>query len=268
MSEYNRDNRLDEFAILPDENHYRFVKTIDVAGVFAIPDRAWLFSYLHPGRRLRFVREPENSHDTNAIRIDHSFLSESKIGYVPRTDAGKWASEIDSGKFYVGWIKSLEKSCNKILVDVYERLVFPFAGVSSINFVKGGYFSSTIFVKISVRDRIFVYQEQEAPFVENYQQISIKFTKEQWEDFVLPALQASNLLAWLNRYYDPGVCDGTQWGMKIRMGRNGIREIEGSNDFPEEWKIFQKFLSDCLELHKVKGIGTNSIVKRPLGLWL
>jgi len=236
--------------------------------VFAIPDRARTLSYLEPGMRLKFVREPENSYDTNAIRIDHSFLYESKIGYVPRTDAEQWGPEFDAGKFYVGWIKSLERGSNKILVDVYERLQFPITGISSIQFHEGGYFAPSIFVKISVRDRTLVHQIQKEPFSETFQQVSFQFTKGQWEDFVEPALQACNFLAWLDEYVDPCVCDGTQWSMKIRMGRNGIRQIGGSNDFPEEWEIFQKFLSDCLDLHEVKGTGTFSVVKRTIGTFL
>lgn len=251
-----------EFSIQPDEAHYQFVKTINVAGVFAIPDRAGILAFLEPGMRLRFVREPENQYDENAIRIDYSFLYESKIGYVPRVDAVHFAPEVDNGTFYVGWIKSLERSNNKILVDVYKRLQFPITGISSIQFHKGGYFGPNIFVKISARNRSLVYQKQEIPFGKTFQQVLFHFTKEQWNDFVAPALQASNFLAWLDEYVDPAVCDGTQWKLQIRKGKTCVRNIYGSNDFPEEWGIFQKFLSDCLDLNEVKGTGTFSIVKR------
>ena len=254
--------KLNNYAIRPDEAHYRFMKTIEVAGVFAIPDRAEVLSYLEPGMRLKFVREPENSHDANAIRIDQSFLCENRIGYVPRVDAEHFAPEIDKGIFYVGWIRSLEKDNNKIQVDVYERLRFPISEISSVQFYEGGYFGPNIFVKISVRDRSLVYQKQETPFGETFQKISIRFTKEQWEDFVEPALQASNFPAWLDEYVDPGVCDGTQWELQIRQGKKGVRKIYGSNDFPEEWESFQKFLSDCLDLNEVKGAGTFSVVKQ------
>jgi len=85
--------------------------------------------------------------------------------------------------------------------------------------------------------------------------ISFRFSPEQWETFVLPAFQKCNFMAWADDdgYCDPFVFDGQQWQMTIRQGRKIAKNISGSNDYPEEWGIFMRFVSACLELYKPEG---------------
>ncbi len=44
-----------------------------------------------------------------------------------------------------------------------------------------------------------------------------------------------NPLSWKAKYIKPGVCDGTQWRVKIITDRRTIMKI-GDNMFPEEWE--------------------------------
>lgn len=51
-----------------------------------------------PGERLTLVREPDNKHDPNAIRVEHQ---KSMLGYIPREWARNLAPALDAGARYV-----------------------------------------------------------------------------------------------------------------------------------------------------------------------
>ncbi len=54
-------------------------------------------------------------------------------------------------------------------------------------------------------------------------------------------------MAWADKdaYWDPNVFDGEQWQLTIRQGRKHIKDISGSNDYPEEWDHFMHLISVC-----------------------
>ena len=137
---------------IPDERMYRFVCKVELSGVFDIPERWRVFSYISEGERVKLVREKDNSHDKNAIRVDMPFYDGSKIGYIPRQLAELWAPIIDSGTFYTGRINDYSASKKSITIDVYERLLLPIENVSSICFGEGGYFSTGFHIDISFKN--------------------------------------------------------------------------------------------------------------------
>jgi len=50
-----------------------------------------------------------------------------------------------------------------------------------------------------------------------------------------------DLLNWKSNYIEPGICDGTQWGIEIiKSGRN-IKKY-GDNKFPDEWDDFCRLI--------------------------
>lgn len=51
-----------------------------------------------PGERLTLVREPDNKHDPNAIRVEHQ---KSMLGYIPREWARSLAPALDAGARHV-----------------------------------------------------------------------------------------------------------------------------------------------------------------------
>lgn len=51
-----------------------------------------------PGEHLTLVREPDNKHDPNAIRVEHQ---KSMLGYIPREWARNLAPALDAGARYV-----------------------------------------------------------------------------------------------------------------------------------------------------------------------
>lgn len=53
------------------------------------------------------VREPDNEHDTNAIRVE---LGGKYLGYIPRHIAYKVAPQMDSGKRFIAMFVSRNES--------------------------------------------------------------------------------------------------------------------------------------------------------------
>lgn len=71
------------------------------------------------------VREPENSHDPNAIAVYSPVLNESRhIGYIPRIDAARLAPLLDSGKRYLCFVAAKLREGYRPAV----RLLFGFVG--------------------------------------------------------------------------------------------------------------------------------------------
>jgi hypothetical protein len=54
-----------------------------------------LFDQLRPGETLALVREPDNQHDANAVRVD---WRGHKLGYVPRRQNAALAWALDRGQ--------------------------------------------------------------------------------------------------------------------------------------------------------------------------
>lgn len=76
-----------------------------------------------------------------------------------------------------------------------------------------------------------MYQYCDAPL--SWDQIDAKQilpTVEQWIDFKM-VLNSINAWAWDSDYFTPGVCDGTQWALKINYGNKRIKTY-GDNAYP------------------------------------
>lgn len=249
------DKIFDEIHIVPTKGIYRFIGTIELAGVWAMPERWHIFSFISKGERVKLTREDNNPHDKNAIRVDMPFANGSKIGYIPSHLAAQWAPILDSGIFYTGWINDYCASTKYISIDVYERQQLPTSNITSIHFWEGGFFSREFHIELSCRKRQIICKSEIEPHCKKVVKTTLYFSKEQWDNTVLPEMQKCNLLAWHKDYWDTRVCDGTQWGMTIRCGRNKKTHISGSNDYPEEWELWHDFIDQCLtqdDVHKTE----------------
>ena len=240
--------------LIPDKRMYRFICRVGLAGVFAIPELWRVFSCISKGERVKLVREKGNPHDKNAIRVDMPFHHGSAIGYIPRQLAALWAQMIDHGTVYTGWINDYSAAAKEIVIDVYERLLLPIENVSSICFGEGGFFSTDFHVDISFRKRQMTCREETEPHSMEFIKTTLTFSKEQWQNIVLNNLQKCNICAWLGDYWDPMICDGTQWKMIIRCGRKHRIRICGSNDYPEEWDLWHDFIDRCLKCNDIQKI--------------
>lgn len=76
---------------------------------FQYYDGKSLWEEIKVGDALMLVREPDNPHDTNAVRID---WNGRKLGYVPRRENAHLARQMDRGAAVEGRITELHKGRN------------------------------------------------------------------------------------------------------------------------------------------------------------
>ena len=234
------------WRITPDERFYRFVKSFFVKFKKGEWNARGGFS---AGRRLS-VRRVIDEGKERAIRVGYN------VAVAPLDIAEILIPKIDNGTLYSGWISNVDSPNNTIQVSIYERLQLPCPEITSISWHSGGFCSSSYSITISSRNRLFRYRvnrwfKPDSPELD----ISFRFSPEQWEQFVLPAFQKCNFMAWADKdaYFDPNVFDGEQWHLTIRQGHKHVKDIFGSNDYPEEWTVFKQFVAACLELYKPDG---------------
>lgn len=65
---------------------------------------------LKPGDRLELVREPDNPHDPNAVRVEWRGV---KLGYVPRRENSAVARQLDHGTALEARLASLRQNRNR-----------------------------------------------------------------------------------------------------------------------------------------------------------
>ncbi|MBK6401686.1 MAG: HIRAN domain-containing protein [Rhodocyclaceae bacterium] len=81
-----------------------------------------LWPELRVGDTLTLIREPDNSHDGNAIRIE---WRGRMLGYLPRAENRAVAAEMDRGGFVSGRIAKLREHRNpwqRVLIEVFVTL--------------------------------------------------------------------------------------------------------------------------------------------------
>ena len=74
------------------------------------------------GDALTLIREPDNKHDRNAIRVE---WRGHKLGYLPRAENRTVAAEMDRGTAVVGRIARLREHPNpwqRLLIEVFVVL--------------------------------------------------------------------------------------------------------------------------------------------------
>jgi len=66
------------------------------------------------------VREPDNPHDSNAIRIA---IGDKKLGYVPKALAKKLAPEMDAGKDFIALFVRRNESPFHTIVGLTVKII-------------------------------------------------------------------------------------------------------------------------------------------------
>ena len=102
----------------------------------------------------------------------------------------------------------------------------------------GGYFGGYYEVTIDLDHLETTWSFTEAEVTET----SKKLIRVSTAEAFIEALKMMNLLNWKAKYLEPGVCDGTQWSVKILTDRRTIRK-HGNNVFPEDWDMFCRLVS-------------------------
>ena len=94
------------------------VQSSALAG-FRYAEAAEVWPHLAAGEPLELVREPDNPHDANAVRVE---WRGRKLGYVPRSENGALAWAMDRGEVLRARVSRLAehaKSRRRIEFEVY-----------------------------------------------------------------------------------------------------------------------------------------------------
>ena len=97
------------------------VQSSKLAG-FAHYDAGATFAAMEVGDALTLVREPDNTHDANAIRVEWHGI---KLGYLPRRENRAVAIEMDKGGKIEARVARLRHHPNpreRLLIDVFAVL--------------------------------------------------------------------------------------------------------------------------------------------------
>jgi hypothetical protein len=97
------------------------VQHAPLAGFVYYDGRA-VWAEMRPGDPLKLVREPQNAHDPNAVRLE---WREYMLGYVPRRDNADLARQMDQGAHVQARITELRRHANgrhRISYEIYLPL--------------------------------------------------------------------------------------------------------------------------------------------------
>lgn len=75
---------------------------------------------IRPGDRLQLVREPDNRHDANAIRVE---WQGHMLGYVPRAENRALAAAMDRGEQLSGRVSAIGDNENPWLRMAFEVFI-------------------------------------------------------------------------------------------------------------------------------------------------
>ena len=127
--------------------------------------------------------------------------------------------------------------------------------IETLNFFIGGFsggYERIIWLNDKLHHQYFtgggVEDEEARP--DDVLNVATTSTKD-WEEF-WQAVDALKVWSWKKDYYDEGIDDGTQWGLRIKkQGKRG-RKIFGSNAYPEPKGTFNSFIKALNKLSKSK----------------
>ena len=100
----------------------RILLQTSLAAGLAHHDARKVWERLRAGDALALVREPDNPHDVNAVRIE---WQGHVLGYLPRTDNADVARQLDRGQALSARIRAITKYRNhrrKLEIDVFTPL--------------------------------------------------------------------------------------------------------------------------------------------------
>lgn len=119
--------------------------------------------------------------------------------------------------------------------------------IQKLVFIVGGFFggSDEITVLPNENDTFFV---RHIPSIDDRPDFEFPYDRNEFYEMI----NDIHLEEWKHRYYDPFICDGTQWELKISFD-NGRRPATwyGSNAFPPDYELLEGFFhcvdASCLE---------------------
>jgi hypothetical protein len=108
----------------------------------------------------------------------------------------------------------------------------------------GGYMGNSFSVAIDFKKASAKYAFYEHGYkLKNSETVLLSESK--IEDLI-KTLDKIKIIEWKARYPNPGIFDGTNWGLEIIFGDNKKFSSSGDNAFPGKWKAFCNAIEDLL----------------------
>ncbi|WP_206663775.1 hypothetical protein [Pelotomaculum schinkii] len=132
--------------------------------------------------------------------------------------------------------------CNKCKKDFGYLTTDMELATTGFNFSLGGYFGGYHSLSIAKAETGAVATYTPPLSVSYMQSIEKQLSTEEWLEFV-HGLYRCYIPDWKKHYIDPGILDGTQWGLEITFIDRKPLKCNGSNMFPPHWKKFLKVIN-------------------------
>lgn len=233
---------------------HTFIRTIRSAGTFAIPEAKAVVKALPEAARVSFVREPDNPHDPNAIRIRHD-ADGTFLGYVPKGIAAEWAPRLDGGERFIGLRCETYGSHATVLhFDVFRRVEIPLDTITQIRLRLHPHSGADEEIEICPKAHRLRRTWGAAT-------LTLTFTDHAWETFAQPLLNACDFLSWEQ------ACNAAKRG---REGEVPFRYASWELDIvqenhrplhlhmhvrPPHWDLFARFLEQSCDFQAPMGLG-------------
>lgn len=103
--------------------------------------------------------------------------------------------------------------------------------ITNIHFTYGGFFDGYECKNFFFDKSAVFVQSYNAPFNADFKSFTVQPHHLSTSSF-LSAIKSLNLGEWKKEYFNPYVCDGTQWSLRINFANSTQKQIDGSNAFP------------------------------------
>lgn len=108
----------------------------------------------------------------------------------------------------------------------------------------GGYMGSSFSVAIDFKKASAKYAFYEHGYkLKNF--VTVLLSESKIETF-LKSLNKLKITEWKEHYPNPGILDGTNWGLEIKFDNNKKFTSSGDNAYPGQWKAFCNAIEDLL----------------------
>ncbi len=123
--------------------------------------------------------------------------------------------------------------------------------MKSFYFNCGGYFDGYNEMQVEVNDNKAVL-EITPSILSGKSCVCKELSSDEWLTFSNAIMVKYHVCDWNEDYVDLDVMDGTQWEIKIVFIDGREKEINGSNDYPENWEEYLKFINSFVSFSEVK----------------
>ena len=108
--------------------------------------------------------------------------------------------------------------------------------IKTLNASVGGYMGYSFAVEINFQKTLAEYKVFDRGY-EPKSTKTVKLSKIKIANF-LKTLNTIKITEWKECYPNPGIMDGTNWGIEINFNNNEKLISSGDNAFPRQWKTF------------------------------